>query len=143
LSWAEILEPPAQGATDATWNQRELPALSVERYSCRGCVLSDGRFAVLGGDDANYESLSACEALVVGHDEHWEKLPPMHEARTYFACVAVAGCIIVAGGFGCTPNGRVWLRSAEVFDEVLGRWLQLPCGLPLNDGLWAMGSAPL
>jgi hypothetical protein len=59
LSWAEILEPPAQGATDATWNQRELPALSVERYSCRGCVLSDGRFAVLGGVNSGSQKLSS------------------------------------------------------------------------------------
>jgi hypothetical protein len=37
LSSAEILEPPAQGTTDATWTQRELPALIVERAGCRGC----------------------------------------------------------------------------------------------------------
>ena len=46
LSSAEILEPPAQGATDAAWTQRELPALSVERYGCSGCVLSNGRFVL-------------------------------------------------------------------------------------------------
>jgi hypothetical protein len=34
--------------------------------------MSDGRFAILGGKDANDEPLSSCEALVVGHDEHWE-----------------------------------------------------------------------
>jgi hypothetical protein len=143
LSSVEVYEPPAMGAMDGAWTWSEVPEMSVARVGCRGCVLSDGRFAVLGGDDANYESLSSCEALVVGHDEHWEELPPMHEARTFFACVAVAGCIIVAGGFSCTPNGRVWLRSAEVFDEVLGRWLQLPRSLPLDDGLWAMGSTLL
>jgi len=53
----------------------------------------------------------------------------------------VAGCIIVAGGGGLTPNGEVLLRSAEVFDEVLGRWLKLPCDLPYNGGLMGMGSA--
>jgi hypothetical protein len=36
LSLAEILEPPAQGATDTTWTQRELPRLSVGRYGCCG-----------------------------------------------------------------------------------------------------------
>ena len=106
-------------------------------------MLSDGRFAVLGGMDANGEPLSSCEALVVGYNEHWEVLPPMNEARSRFACAAVAGCIMVAGGRGLTPNGRVRLRSAEVFDEVLGRWMQLPCDLPYDGGLLAMGSALL
>jgi len=49
LSSVEILEPPAQGATDAAWTQRELLALNVGRSGCCGCVLGNGRFAVLGG----------------------------------------------------------------------------------------------
>jgi len=31
--------------------------------------------------------------------------------------------------------------SAEVYDEVLGRWLRLPCGLPHSGGVYGMGSA--
>jgi hypothetical protein len=136
FSSAEILlEPPAQGATDAAWTQRELPALSVERFGCRGCVLSDGRFAVLGGMKFSGEALSSCEVLAVGHGEHWEHLPPMHDARTSFACAAVAGCVIVVGGCG--------LKSAEVFDEVLDRWLRLPCDLPIDGQLYAIGSTLL
>jgi hypothetical protein len=46
----------------------------------------------------------------------------MHDARMDFACAAIAGCIFVAGG-----RNR---QSAEVFDEVLGRWLRLPRDLP-------------
>jgi hypothetical protein len=142
LASVEVCEPPALGAVDAAWTQRELPAMSVARMGCGGCVLSDGRFAVLGGMDANGEPLSSCETLAVGHDAHWGILPPMHEARSDFACAAVAGCIMVAGGIvDRTPNGRVRLRSAEVFDEVLGRWMQLPCDLPYDGGLWVMGSA--
>jgi hypothetical protein len=98
-------------------------------------VLSDGRFAVLGGKDSNGQTLSSCEAMAVGDDEHWEHLPPMHDARIFFACAAVAGCIIVAGGDG--------LKSAEVFDEVLDRWLRLPCDLPLDGQLYKLGSALL
>jgi hypothetical protein len=41
--------PPEQGAADATWSWRALPAMSAQRYGCCGCVMSDGRFAVLGG----------------------------------------------------------------------------------------------
>jgi hypothetical protein len=106
--------------------------------------MSDGCFAVLGETDATCEPFSSCEALVVGHDEHWEVLPLMHEAKSFiFACAAVAECIIVAGGYGRTPNGMGHLRLGEVFYEVLGRWLQLPCDLPYKGGLRAMGSALL
>jgi hypothetical protein len=118
--------------------------MSVARDGCKECVLSNGCFAVLGGFDGNNEALSSCEALTVGHDEHWEVLPSMHEARSYFACAAVAECIVVAGGACCTPlAGLVYLRSAGAFDEVLGGWLRLPCGLPYDDGVCAMGSALL
>jgi len=108
----------------------------VERYGCSGCVLSDGRFVVLGGmNNSSGQALSSCEALAVGDGEHWEHLPPMHDARTGFACAAVAGCVIVVGGHG--------LKSAEVFDEVLDRWLRLPCDLPIDGQLRAMGGALL
>jgi hypothetical protein len=145
LSSVEMLEPPAQGALDTAWTWREMPAMSVARASCRGCVLSDGRFAVLGGEDNNNEPLSSCEVLTVSDNEHWEMLPPMHEVRTLFACVAVAGCIVVAGGCGGRNPQGLWdsVRTAEVFDEVFDRWVRLPCDLPHNAGLNAMGSALL
>jgi hypothetical protein len=138
---AEVLEPPVQGSLDAAWTWRELPQLSAGRYGCIGCVLSDGRFAVLGGANGNqvangnHQFLSSCEALAVGDGEHWEQMPPMHDARVDFTGAAVAGCIIVAGGHG--------LKSAEVFDEVLDRWLRLPYDLPLDGGLYCMASALL
>ena len=97
--------------------------------------MSDGRFAVLGGR-SNDGDTSSCEALMVGRDEHWHSLPPMHHARSFFVCAAVARCIIVAGGRG-TP-------SAEVYDEALNRWIRLPCELPGgNTYLESMGSALL
>jgi hypothetical protein len=98
-------------------------------------VLSDGRFAVLGGM-SNSACTSSCEALTLSGDEHWSPLPPMHDSRYEFACAAVAGCIIVAGGY---PRRK----SAEVYDEVLGRWLRLPHDLPYDGGLDYMGSALL
>jgi hypothetical protein len=51
-------------------------------------------------------------------DEIWHSLPPMHHARCFFACAAVVRCIIVAGGDGTS--------TAEVYDEALNRWIQLP-----------------
>jgi hypothetical protein len=107
--------------------------MSVARFGCRGCVMSDGRFAVLGGLSGGVAT-SSCEALAIGDDDaHWEPLLPMHDPRAGFACAAVAGCVIVSGG-----SGR---RYTEIFDEVLGRWLRLPRGLPHDLG--GMGSALL
>ena len=97
-------------------------------------MLRDGRFAVLGGVSNYVGTSSSCEALSFGADEHWTPLPPMHDARANFACAAVAECIIVADGLQRT--------SVEVYDEVLGRWLRLPCnGGTYNGGLYDMGSA--
>jgi hypothetical protein len=97
-------------------------------------VMSDGRFAVLGGRCSNGDTTSSCEVLAFSDGvAHWEPLPPMHVSRNYFACGAVAGCIIVAGG-----EGR---ESAEVYDVELNRWLRLPCDLP--SFLSHMGSAVL
>jgi hypothetical protein len=122
-SSAEIWGPPEQGAQDAAWTWTMLPAMSTARYRYSGCVMSDGRFAVLGGTAGTIdEYMSSCEVLTLGGNTHWEPLPPMHDARTDFACAALAGCIIVAGG-----RNR---QSAEVYDEVLGRWLRLPRDLP-------------
>jgi len=121
LTSAEVWGPPAGGVSNAAWTWTQLPALSVGRYGSCGCVMSDGRFAVLGGR-STYGYTSSCAALMVDRDEHWHSLPPMHHARCHFACAAVARCIIVAGGLG-TP-------SAEVYDEALNRWIQLPCEIP-------------
>jgi hypothetical protein len=172
-STAEVWGPPEQGAANPAWIWRELPAMSVPRYACRGCVMSDGRFAVLGGinsnleeaeaeeeeqeeedaeeaeldeeeedeeeeyeEDYNHFPTSSCEALVfVDGVAHWAPLPPMHDAREYFASGAVAGCVIVAGGWG--------RKSAELYDEELNRWLRLPCDLPYGTILTHMGSAVL
>ena len=57
----------------------------------------------------------------------------MHEPRRRFACVAIGGCVIVAGGVGSI--------TAEVFEEGLGQWRQLPCSLPHDGQLFLMGSA--
>jgi hypothetical protein len=46
---AEMLEPLEQGSPDGVWRWRELPHMSVHRDAAAGCVLSDDRFAVLGG----------------------------------------------------------------------------------------------
>jgi hypothetical protein len=85
--------------------------------------------------------------VVVGADENWALLPSMHDARSSFACVAVAECVVVAGGDGRAVAGgngrREKLKTAEVFDEGQGRWLRLPRDLPHDGGLSHMGCALL
>jgi hypothetical protein len=74
-SSAEVWGPPVHGAPDAAWSWRELPAMSAGRWGCRGFVMSDGRFAVLGGSSNNHDPTSSCEALVIDDgDVHWEPL---------------------------------------------------------------------
>jgi hypothetical protein len=70
LSSAEVWGPLAQGAADAAWSWRGLPAMSVGRYGCCGWVMSDGRFTVLGGSSYTGGQESSCEALVVDSDAH-------------------------------------------------------------------------
>jgi hypothetical protein len=122
-SSAEIWGPTEQGAQDAAWTWTELAVMSAARYRCSGCVMGDGRFAVLGGEAFPiYGPLSSCEVLTLGDSTHWKPLPPMHDAWMDFACAAMARCIIVAGGRKC--------QSVKVYDEVLCRWLRLPRDLP-------------
>ena len=112
-------------------------------------MLSDSRFAALGGDGNNGESLLACEPLLVGGNEYWEMLPPIHKACSYFACAAVARCVVlVAGGgrrdlLGCLVRLRSTEVFDEVFDEMFDRWLQLSCDLPHNVRPSGMDSALL
>jgi hypothetical protein len=133
-SSAEVWGPPEQEAADAAWIWRALPAMSAGRTGCCGCVMSNGRFAVLGGQ-SNWAPTSSCEAQVFDGNAHWVPLPPMHDARVHFACGADAGYVIAAGGGG--------LKSAELYDVELNRWLRLPCNLPYERGLQCMGSAVL
>ena len=122
---AEMYGPPAQGAPVAPWAWTELPTTGGALRGCSGCVMSDGRFAVLGGYDVDPES--SCQSFDLGGDDdapRWEPMPSMHEQRVYSACAAVAGSIIVAGGLG--------RKSAEVYDEVLDRWFRLPHDFPVD-----------
>jgi hypothetical protein len=130
----QVLEPPEHGSpSEASWQWRYLPDMSVGRVNGRGCVLSDGRFAVFGGwDGDNDTERRSSEVLTLDGDaERWEPLPPMHDAREYFACAAIGGCVITAGGYGgWTAAGSDALITAEVYEEALGRWRRLPGNLP-------------
>ena len=103
-------------------------------------MLSDGRFEVFGG--LGSISMSSCEVLTLDGDEQWEPLLPMHEARHGFACAAVGGCVIIAGGISTGNSGHdAALQSVDVYEEALGRWRRLPCSLPHHGGVgWIRGA---
>jgi hypothetical protein len=103
------------------------------------CVLGDGHFAVFGGDvDFGNSTTSSCEALTFdGELAQWDRLPPMQEPRSCFACAAIGGDVIVTGGRWWGPGSE----SVEVYEEALRRGRRLPCDLPWPGGLRFMGSA--
>jgi hypothetical protein len=69
-SSAEVWGPPKPETVDAAWSWRELPAMSVPRLGCCACVMSDGRFVVLGGTSNSGGATSSCEAMAIGGDAH-------------------------------------------------------------------------
>ena len=132
---AEILDLPEQESPSAGGQWRPLPRMSVERFGGTSCVLSDGRFAVFGGRNEADIPTASCEALTLDGGERWQQLPPMYERRSGFACAAVGGCVIVAGGDSTI--------TVEVYEEALGRWRRFPRNLPHDTELSFMGCALL
>jgi len=128
LLTAEKWGPPVQGGENTAWTWRALPPMSVGQSDRGGCRMSDGLFAVLGG--IGNAIVSSCEALGggVNADEYWEALSPMHDSRNGFACAAVAGCVIVAGGEGDVIRN---LRKCTTRSSVGG------CGFHVTCHTWA------
>ena len=138
MSPAEIFEPPEEGSIDGAWRWRELPNMSVHREGHAACVMSDGRFAVLGGMTMiptttmiggvyRSSTTTSCEALSLDGRERWESLPDMLVPRYGCVCVALEGCVIVAGGVTGGPDAQ---EIMEVYEEDFGVWRRLPCVLP-------------
>ena len=92
--------------------------MAAVRSGAAGCVLADGRFAVVGGQGVDGQLLEDAEAFdaVAGR---WEPLPKMATSRTCHALVAVPGGMVAVGG-----DERA--AAAELFDEESGRWIALP-----------------
>jgi|AntAceMinimDraft_5_1070358.scaffolds.fasta_scaffold93819_1 hypothetical protein len=66
---------PASGASHVARIWTPIPALSAGRADSYGCVMTDGRFAVLGGHTTGLYTTS-CEALMVDKDEHCTRFLP-------------------------------------------------------------------
>jgi hypothetical protein len=95
----------------------------------KSCLRYPAHYAAGGTLTSTYGFCGNCEALVLRDDDdnemtttttedRWVPLPPMLEARCQFACAAIRGCIIAAGG--------MHTASAEVYEESSRRWRRLP-----------------
>jgi hypothetical protein len=51
-----------------------------------------------------------------GDIDRRDPLPPMHEARDVFACEAIGGCVIVAGGRASITDSRGVRGSARAVE---------------------------
>jgi hypothetical protein len=84
-------------------------------------MLSDGRFAVLGGSD-NGAPLVSCEALDL-RTLRWAPLPDMLQPRYGCAAFAVGSSVVVAGGYG---PGHQPVDSVEVLELGSPSWRAVP-----------------
>lgn len=126
--------PPPYGALDAhrpAWTAA--PAMHMAREWATATRLADGRVLVAGGQrltnfDSPDESLDTAELFGAGG---WKLTPPMSEARTQHAAVALAdGRGLVVGGFyyqllGGGPSFTP-AAAAEIFDPAVGAWTSTP-----------------
>ena len=117
LATAELYDP-------ATGTRTRLPSMATPRRIPEGVVLSDGRFAVLGGYN-NFGQLASCVVLDL-RTLQWAPLPHMLQPRLHFAVFSVGSSVVVAGGRG--PGHQPWLDSVEVLelDEPDSRWRAVP-----------------
>eukprot|EP01045_Picozoa_sp_COSAG04_P024557 COSAG04_NODE_3080_length_3189_cov_3.872168_2_plen_422_part_00 len=117
LKTAELWDPQTEAWSD-------LPPMAGGRQGAGSCVLPSGRVAVVGGFTTEHHA----------HDHHervdgeafdprsrtWQPLPNMTHHRNEHGVVAVAGGMLAVGGVDdeCVPD--------ELFDEVSGKWLEMP-----------------
>lgn len=135
-----------------TW--RRSMAMDLPVGHRRGCMLClcDGSLLVIGGSGEDAVALATVWRLwpvgkrfatgvggnsVGAHpstSSAWERMAPMHTARSDFACGLLPdGRVVVAGGLGNASDRlnrhghhHVMLRSAEVYDPVSDRWSCMP-----------------
>lgn len=110
----------------------ELPPMTKARLSAAGCMLPDGRFAVVGGctrpapSDTDTTTQSDGEMYDCARNE-WTPLPTpigmVGGGRQFAALVPVAGGMLICGG-----DAEDRSVEAELWDEESKRWLKLPYG---------------
>ncbi|XP_042450987.1 F-box/kelch-repeat protein SKIP30-like [Zingiber officinale] len=111
-----------------------LPLMPSEiRHLARfGAVSVGGKLFVIGGGSDRVDPLTGDHDRIFASNEVWSYDPlrfewtrrsPMLVHRAMFACCALDGKIVVAGGF---TNCRETITNAEIYDPQLDKWEPLP-----------------
>jgi hypothetical protein len=120
LATAELWDPVTN-----VWT--ELPPMATARKHAAGCVLPDGRFAVVGGHNDSGDTKRDGEVYDSARNE-WTPLPApigmVGGGRHCAALVPVAGGVLILGG-----DADVNAVEAELWDEESQLWLEPPHGM--------------
>ncbi|KAG6505876.1 hypothetical protein ZIOFF_031184 [Zingiber officinale] len=111
-----------------------LPVMPSEiRHLARfGAASVGGKLFVIGGGSDRVDPLTGDHDRIFASNEVWSYDPlrfewaqrsPMLVPRAMFACCALDGKIVVAGGF---TNCRETITKAEIYDPQLDKWEPLP-----------------
>jgi hypothetical protein len=120
IATAELWDPETN-----VWT--ELPPMTTGHQYAAGCMLPDGRFAVVGGRGWGGRTTGVGEVYDCARNE-WTPLPAprgmVGGVRAFAALVPVAGGMLICGGkpYVVSPEGELW-------DEESWRWLKLPHGM--------------
>lgn len=124
---AEVYSPEAD-----TWSA--LPSMSVPRNGPACTVLPSGKVAVFGGEDTDDDVYEYDQDMSFGEvfdpkQRTWERLPLLgfrdRDTPEATHAAPVPGGLIVVGGTQ-RARGEWSLAPAQLFDEVTGRWYDLP-----------------
>lgn len=114
LSSAELFDP-------ATKSWTATASMSVARQSASSALLADGRFLVVGGEDAGAATTAEIFDPATGA---WTPIASMARERYYAALVPLAdGRVLAVGGINTGGNAQ---PSAERWDPKLDRWDPVP-----------------
>jgi Kelch motif/Galactose oxidase, central domain len=111
---------------DAATNQwTPTGSMSVDRYGFTATLLRDGRVLVVGGFSGNGTGVQASAELYDPAAGRWTSTGSLRTPRRdHTATLLADGTVLVAGGFGDGFNDG-WLRSAELYDPMRGRWRRI------------------
>eukprot|EP01047_Picozoa_sp_COSAG01_P052523 COSAG01_NODE_5531_length_4203_cov_8.341618_2_plen_521_part_00 len=134
LATAELWDPVTN-----VWT--ELTPMTTARLHAAGCVLPDGRFAVVGGtnDDGSQRDGEVYDCA----RNEWTPLPApfgMVGGHRYCAAlVPVAGGMLILGGYA--DDGS--MAEGELWDEESQRWLEVPHGMDTSRSFAAAMLVPV
>lgn len=89
---------------------------------CR-CVAVGSKIVLLGGCDPSSWAVLKCVYVYDFSVGKWRKGSDMPSSRSFFACAALNGTVVIAGGHDGSKNA---LRSAEMYNVDNDEWEAMP-----------------